>query len=99
MSLYPEVQKRAQEDIDQLASNRLPTLDDFDSLPYIRAMIKEVVRWGPVVPLGLLHSVLKDDVYENYFIPKGTTVIGNIWYVCQIIISPISSNLIIHTGL
>jgi cytochrome P450 len=42
-------------------------------------MIKELVRWGPVVPLGLPHSVLKDDVYESYFIPKGTTVHLNIW--------------------
>jgi cytochrome P450 len=81
MAQYPEVQRRAQEDIDRLVSNRLPTFDDFDSLPYVRAIIKEIVRWGPVVPLGLPHAVLKDDVYEGYFIPKGTTVIGNIWYV------------------
>ena len=79
MALYPEVQRRAQEDIDRLASSRLPTLDDFNSLPYIRAIIKEVLRWGPVVPLGLPHAVLKDDVYENYFIPKGTTVLLNVW--------------------
>jgi cytochrome P450 len=79
MALYPEVQKKAQADIDQLMSNRLPTHDDFDSLPYIRAIIKEVVRWGPVVPLGLPHSVLNDDVYENYFIPRGTTIFANIW--------------------
>jgi len=87
MALYPEVQKRAQTDIDQLVSNRLPTFDDFDSLPYIRAIIKEVLRWGPVVPLGLPHSVLKDDVYEDYFIPKGTTIFGNIWYIFRCFIS------------
>lgn len=53
MTLYPEVQRRAQSEIDQLvASDRLPTFDDYDSLPYIIAMIKEVVRWGPVAPLG-----------------------------------------------
>jgi len=88
MALYPEVQKRAQTDIDQLGSNSLPTLDDFDSLPYIRAIIKELVRWGPVVPLGLPHAVLKDDVYDNYFIPKGTTIVGNIWYLFQFYVSP-----------
>ena len=81
MALYPDVQKRAQANIDQLMSNRLATLDDLEPLPYIRAIIKEVVRWGTAVPLGLPHALLKDDFYENYFIPKGTTVVGNIWYL------------------
>jgi len=79
MTLHPEVQQRAQADIDRVAPNRLPTLNDYDSLPYIRAIIKEVLRWAPVAPLGLFHQVMEDDVYENYFIPKGTKVIANIW--------------------
>jgi len=99
MALHPEVQKRAQKDIDQLGSNRLPTLDDFDSLPYIKAIIKEVVRWGPVVPLGLPHAVLKDDIYDNYFIPKGTIIVGNIWYLFRSFMSLIRSISIIFTGL
>jgi len=44
--------EKAQADIDRVAPNRLPTLDDYDSLPYIRAIIKEVIRWAPVAPLG-----------------------------------------------
>jgi len=80
MARYPDVQRRAQADVDNVAPNRLPTLDDYDSLPYIRAMIKEIIRWAPVAPLGLNHAVLEDDVYENYFIPKGTRIIANIWY-------------------
>lgn len=31
--------------------------------------------------LGLPHRVMEDDVYENYFIPKGTRVVANIWYL------------------
>jgi cytochrome P450 len=80
MALYPEVQKRAQADIDHAVHDRLPTLDDLDALPYLRALIKEISRWGPVAPLGLPHRVLQDDVYEGYFIPKGATVVGNVWY-------------------
>jgi len=80
MARYPDVQRRAQADVDKVAPNRLPTLDDYDSLPYIRAMIKEIIRWAPVAPLGISHAVLEDDVYENYFIPKGTGIIANIWY-------------------
>jgi len=84
MARYPDVQRRAQADVDNVAPNRLPTLDDYDSLPYIRAMIKEIIRWAPVAPLGLNHAVLEDDVYENYFIPKGTRIIVNIWYTPQL---------------
>ena len=83
MALCPEVQRRAQADIDlEIAHDRLPTLDDFDSLPYLRAIIKETLRWGPVAPLGLPHRVMQDDFYEGYFIPKGATIVGNVWYHC-----------------
>jgi cytochrome P450 len=78
MALYPEVQKRAQEHIEQFAPNRLPTHDDYNSLPYIKSLLKELTRWAPVAPLGLPHRVIQDDVYEHYFIPKGATIIGNI---------------------
>jgi len=81
MALYPDVQSRAQSEIDQLALGRLPTFDDCDSLPYVTAIIKEVIRWGPVAPLGLPHRVMVDDIYENYFIPKGTKIIANIWAI------------------
>jgi hypothetical protein len=84
MVLHPEVQKRAQADIDQIAQNRLPTLDDYDALPYVTAIIKESARWGPTVPLGLPHRLMEDDVYENYFIPGGSTVFANIWCVITI---------------
>ena len=53
MSLYPDVQKRAQAEVDQVVGrDRLPTLDDQNALVYISALIKEVIRWGPVAPLG-----------------------------------------------
>jgi cytochrome P450 len=34
-------------------------------------------------PSGIRHRVTEDDIYEGYFIPKGTTIISNIWYVFQ----------------
>ncbi|TFK31155.1 cytochrome P450, partial [Crucibulum laeve] len=57
MILYPEVQKRAQAEVDSVTSGRLPTLDDLAALPYIMAMVKEIIRWAPVAPLGIPHSV------------------------------------------
>ena len=57
MTLYPEAQKQAQMEIDEkVGRNRLPTFDDKPSLVYVNALIKEVLRWGPVAPLGTLSS-------------------------------------------
>ncbi|KAJ8690110.1 hypothetical protein PTI98_011569 [Pleurotus ostreatus] len=40
---FPAVQKRAQEEIDRIiGGERVPNLDDFDKLPYLKAVIKEV---------------------------------------------------------
>ena len=52
MATYPEVQKRAQAEIDAVVgSHRLPDYDDRPSLPYINAIIKESMRWHLALPL------------------------------------------------
>ena len=54
MVKYPEVQKRAQEEIDSVVgSDRLPNVEDRVQMPYVQALIKEVSRWWTVVPLGM----------------------------------------------
>jgi hypothetical protein len=53
MSLYPDVQARAQHEIDEVVgTGRLPGFEDRTSLPYLNALVKEVLRWNPVTPLG-----------------------------------------------
>ena len=53
MILYPEIQKKDQEEIDRVVGNhRLPDYSDKDSLPYITAMMKETFRWHPPAPTG-----------------------------------------------
>ncbi len=81
MSLYPDIQKKAHAELDAVVGNdRLPDLDDRDSLPYLNALIKESLRWFPVGPLGQSHCTMVDDEFGGYFIPAGTVVQGNIWY-------------------
>ncbi len=59
MTLYPGVQRRAQTEIDQVFGNlRLPDFSDQDALPYVQAVLKEVLRWHPVAPLGVLLHVI-----------------------------------------
>lgn len=80
MPLYPEVQKKAQEEIDRvLGTSRIPKVADRASLPYIDAVVKEVLRWHPVAPMGIPHMSIEDDVWEGYFIPKGSLLMPNIW--------------------
>ena len=80
MTLHPEVQRKAQEEIERVVGrDRLPTFEDRAQLPYLECVIREVYRWNPAAPLGVAHQLSQDDVYEGYFIPKGTTVIPNIW--------------------
>jgi cytochrome P450 len=82
MTMYPEVQKKIQDEIDaNVGTDRLPTFADRDSLPYLATTLKEVIRWGPTTPLGAPHCVEQDDVHNGYFIPKGSIIMANIWYV------------------
>ena len=53
MVLYPDVQRKAQEELDRVVGrDRLPSFDDLENLVYIREMVKETLRWHPVGPLG-----------------------------------------------
>ncbi|TDL29030.1 cytochrome P450 [Rickenella mellea] len=80
--LYPDVQTRGQEEIDRVIGHgRLPTFDDRDKLPYIEGIVREALRWNPVLPLIIPHRSMKDDFYKGYFIPAGTQVIVNHWAI------------------
>ena len=53
MALYPEVQARAQEEIDRvIGKDRLPKVTDRVSLKYVDCVMREVMRLTPVAPLG-----------------------------------------------
>jgi cytochrome P450 len=105
MAMHPEVQKRAQAEIDRVVgTGRLPTFEDRHHLLYVHAVLRELFRWHQLAPLGanpssvfllcccqlrfggnyfdilgVPHATTANDVYDGYFIPKGTIVIGNIW--------------------
>ncbi|KAI0088580.1 cytochrome P450 [Irpex rosettiformis] len=77
---HPEVMRKAQAEIDSVVGReRPPLLQDRSYLPYIGAVMKELLRWRPAAPIGLPRRATEDNWYEGHFIPKGTTVIGNIW--------------------
>ncbi|KAJ7224125.1 cytochrome P450 [Mycena pura] len=80
MLLFPAVQAKAQEEIDSVVGqSRLPGFEDYDALPYVQALIKEVTRWRCIAPTGFPHASMADDVYKGMLIPNGATVYANIY--------------------
>ncbi|KAH9886459.1 O-methylsterigmatocystin oxidoreductase [Cubamyces lactineus] len=84
MVQYPEAQRKAQEELDAVVGpDRLPEFTDRDPLPYINAVVKEVMRWHTVVPLGVSHRSENEDQWNGYRIPAGSIIIPNQWAMSQ----------------
>uniref|UniRef100_A0A0W0F7N2 Putative cytochrome P450 n=1 Tax=Moniliophthora roreri TaxID=221103 RepID=A0A0W0F7N2_MONRR len=79
MAKNPQCQERAWQEIDAVRRGRLPTFEDRKSMPYVEAIYREVMRWHPAVPLGVAHSSIEDDIYNEYYLPRGSIVFANIW--------------------
>lgn len=76
MILFPRSQKKAQDELDALlADRRLPSLQDRRQLPYVNALVKEVLRWWPIAPMGFPHVADRDIIHGGYRIPKGAYLI------------------------
>ncbi|KIJ30668.1 hypothetical protein M422DRAFT_186824, partial [Sphaerobolus stellatus SS14] len=80
MVLFPEAQKKAQQELDDvLYGSRLPEFEDKDQLLYTVAVYKEILRWHPLLPTAIAHATTQDDIIDGYFIPRGSIVFGNAW--------------------
>ncbi|KAJ3575312.1 hypothetical protein NP233_g1183 [Leucocoprinus birnbaumii] len=73
--------EKAVEEIRQvIGTERLPNMGDSGELPYVEALIKELHRYHPIVPL-LTRSASEADQYQGYLIPKNAWVLVNIWAI------------------
>ncbi|KAH8100404.1 cytochrome P450 [Cristinia sonorae] len=73
----PEVQIRAQAEIDQVIGNeRIPTYKDKDSLPYVYAIVRECIRWRTALPT-IYRNLVKDDEFEGRHISQRSTIFIN----------------------
>ncbi|KAJ7467466.1 cytochrome P450 [Mycena latifolia] len=82
MLANPDAQKNAQKEIDAVIGNRrLPDFGDEAALPYVSAVVKEVLRWQPATPIGVPHFLGVDDAYRGYRMPAGSVVIPNVWAI------------------
>ncbi|KAJ7101265.1 cytochrome P450 [Mycena belliarum] len=82
MLANPEAQRRAQAEIDRVTGGRyLPDFADEAALPYVAALVKEVLRWRNVTPFAFPHYVTVEDEYRGYRIPAGSVIMGNTWAI------------------
>ncbi|TFK26029.1 OrdA protein [Coprinopsis marcescibilis] len=80
MVLHPDVQKKAQQEVDSVVGpDRLPTQADAADMPYVRAVVSEVLRWNSVAPSGVPHVAIEDGYIDGYFIPKDSMILANLW--------------------
>ena len=76
----PVAQQRLHQELDQvIGSDRLPELEDKKNLPYLEATITETLRLSSIGPLSVPHKSTVDTTLQGYSIPKGTTVLTNLW--------------------
>lgn len=84
MVLYPHVQNAVQRELDSVVGrDRRPSIEDKHRLHYVNAVLTEVMRINPSVPMTVPHRVVKDTTLNGYTIPKDTFVLINLWSLFQ----------------
>jgi cytochrome P450 len=86
MASNPRIQQVGQAEIERVTGgHRFPGLSDRPNMPYVNAIVQEVFRCSIIGPLSSPHVSAVDNIYNGYFIPKGSIIMSNIWYTSNII--------------
>ncbi|KAM9445919.1 cytochrome P450 2B4-like [Clarias gariepinus] len=84
MMNHPEIQDRCHEEIVRvLGYDRTPSMDDRARLPYTHATVHEILRFGNIAPLGVVHEATETTQLQGYTIPKGTQISPNLMAIMQ----------------
>lgn len=79
MILHPEVQRRVQQEIDEVIGQvRPPEMADQARMPFTCAVVHEVLRFASIGPLGSPHMTSRDIEVRGFLIPKGTVLFTNL---------------------
>ncbi len=75
MLLYPEAQAKAQAELDAvIGDDRLPQFEDRERLPYVNALVLEVLRWHTVAPTGQYMSGFSDPNTHYNLAPRRSSL-------------------------
>jgi len=80
MANNPEMQARLHDELDRVVGDRLPILDDIPNLPYLDALIREIMRKYSPAPLAM-HETITDLAVGEYIIPANCGIMGNFWAI------------------
>ncbi|KAL4218007.1 Cytochrome P450 1A1 [Mactra antiquata] len=78
MLAYPDIQKRVQQEIDEVVPDRSVTLKDKKNLTFTEAVYLEVNRIVSHLPFSVPHYTIMDAKIGEFDIDKGTVVILNL---------------------
>ncbi|XP_013391064.1 cytochrome P450 2J6-like [Lingula anatina] len=79
---HPDVQKRVQQEIDQVVGqSRVAKMEDKARMPFTEAAILEIFRMSTVATLGVPHATSETTKLGGYTIPKGTVILGDLYRV------------------
>lgn len=83
MVLHQDIQMKAREEIDTcIGPNRHVRDSDIANLPYLQAIVKEVLRLHPPGPLLSWARLAVHDVHvDKVLVPAGTTAMVNMWAI------------------
>ncbi|XP_031272839.1 cytochrome P450 78A4-like [Pistacia vera] len=81
--LHQDVQTKVQHEIDMCVGHQRQVRDfDIPNLPYLQAIVKEVLRLHPPGPLLSWARLAIHDVHvDKVFVPAGTTAMVNMWAI------------------
>ncbi|MED6122910.1 hypothetical protein PIB30_044344 [Stylosanthes scabra] len=82
MVLHPEMQTKAQCEIDEVVGSRPVSNNDIPNLPYLQCIVKEILRVHPPGPLlSWARLAIGDVCIGDKLIPAGTTAMVNMWAI------------------
>eukprot|EP00253_Pinus_taeda_P007248 PITA_07248 len=78
----PKIMKRAQKELDEVIGRKRKVEEsDTERLPYLRAVVKEVFRFHPTVPLLVPHKAESRCEVGGFVIPKNSQLLVNVWAI------------------
>ncbi|XP_053393599.1 cytochrome P450 2U1-like [Mercenaria mercenaria] len=78
---FPEVQKKCQEEIENILGDKIIEYSDRSKLVYVNAVIMEIQRCCNLVPINVVHSTSENTTIGGYNIPARTLILPTLYSV------------------
>ncbi|XP_060084169.1 cytochrome P450 1A1-like [Ylistrum balloti] len=75
----PKVQAKARDELDNVLGSRTVTVHDRAKLPYVEAVMLEVLRTAATLPMAVPHGTLRDVTFRGYLIPQNTAIFFDVY--------------------